>query len=395
MRAILLVSILTTLAPTASAVAQREAARDASGTRRVVIAGAEHVLDPVYWLLVGRDGSIYLPADDELTIRRFTARGAELAAFGRRGGGPGELRRADWAGWLGDTLWVNDSRQNRTVFFDPSGRHITQTRWPTKTTPALVSSSTGTEVPVPIFPAAWTSTRAMVFLAGAPAGMVIRDRSATQPPDALLLRAEARTGQELGRAALRGRPSTACSTYLGARPRGMSVRIPHCPDRLHHTAPDGGSFAWLTQPTDDGAAGGYRIVLLSVTGDTLVDATASVTRPTIPAASRDAALRDLLTFIRELRRELEPQARAVALPVHYPSVDAVLAGPGARVWVRTPGDRADRVVWRCHAPRSAAQVEVVLPRAFRAKAVRDCIMTGTEFDSDGVEDVVQYTVGGC
>lgn len=387
--------IVALFLPLSTVAAQRPMLRDASGSRQVMISGVEEVLDPIHWLLVSEDGTMYFPGDDQVAVRRFSRDGVELSGFGRRGSGPGEIRVADWAGWVEDKIWINDSRQRRTVFFDAHGGYISQANWPMGSTLAPLRSSRGELVPYPVFPAAWTSLGEFAYLVGAPAGMILDDPSSKTPPDALLVRAVSNTGVEVGRIAFQGRVPAGCSTYLGVRPRGMSVRIPHCPTLLHQASQDGSLYVWLTQSSDDAANGGYRALLLSVTGDTLFDHRVAMTRPRVTPATRDKAKEDLLDFVRRIRKDLEPQARAVGAREYLPAADAVLVGSNGIVWVRTPSERSDRAAWRCHSARSRSAVGVTLPDDFVAKALRGGVMTGVEVSPDGIESVVQYAVGTC
>lgn len=86
--------------------------------------------DPDDWLtrfdhlVVGPDGRIYTPHEQEKLIRVHDAEGRLVRAFGREGAGPGEFRRLDAIGLLGDTLWVFDMGNSRFSYFTLDGEPI-------------------------------------------------------------------------------------------------------------------------------------------------------------------------------------------------------------------------------------------------------------------------------
>lgn len=72
-------------------------------------------------LIVAPDGRIYTAHDQEKLIRIHDAEGRLVRAFGREGSGPGEFRRLNALGLLGDTLWVFDSGNTRFSYFTLEG----------------------------------------------------------------------------------------------------------------------------------------------------------------------------------------------------------------------------------------------------------------------------------
>ena len=72
-------------------------------------------------LTVGPDGRIYTVHRQENLIRIHDPTGRPAGTIGRAGDGPGEFRGVSRMGWVGDTLWVLDTRFYRFSFFDADG----------------------------------------------------------------------------------------------------------------------------------------------------------------------------------------------------------------------------------------------------------------------------------
>lgn len=86
--------------------------------------------DPEYSLTyfgdieVGPDGTMYTLHAVDREVRMFSADGTSLSSFAGEGDGPGELQNASSMGWVGDTLWVLDTRGYRFNQYDPSGAFL-------------------------------------------------------------------------------------------------------------------------------------------------------------------------------------------------------------------------------------------------------------------------------
>lgn len=62
---------------------------------------------------MGPDGRIVVPLLQDQQV--YDAAGSLKAAFGRRGGGPGEFQGIGTMGFAGDTLWIYDARLRRVT----------------------------------------------------------------------------------------------------------------------------------------------------------------------------------------------------------------------------------------------------------------------------------------
>jgi len=77
----------------------------------------DYSLTRVGSLAVGADGAIYVGQPEESLIRVFDREGHFERVLGRPGAGPGEFRRLNGMGWLGDTLWAIDGRLQHVNMF--------------------------------------------------------------------------------------------------------------------------------------------------------------------------------------------------------------------------------------------------------------------------------------
>ena len=62
----------------------------------------------IRWMGVAGDGTIAVLQGQDSGVRFFDSSGNDLGLVGRKGEGPGEFQWPAQAGWIGDTLWVND-----------------------------------------------------------------------------------------------------------------------------------------------------------------------------------------------------------------------------------------------------------------------------------------------
>lgn len=75
-------------------------------------------------LVVDEDGRIYVGQRMEKEVKVFSPEGELLHTIGRGGEGPGEFSRPGKVGWLGDTLWVSESRFPKVSFFQKDGTFV-------------------------------------------------------------------------------------------------------------------------------------------------------------------------------------------------------------------------------------------------------------------------------
>lgn len=85
----------------------------------------ETIFNQVYAIDIGSDGSLYVLEYSAGEIRVFSEAGEYVRTIGRRGDGPGELRRPGALGVREDTLWVHDGDAQKVELFTTDGLHAT------------------------------------------------------------------------------------------------------------------------------------------------------------------------------------------------------------------------------------------------------------------------------
>lgn len=103
-----------------TAAAQNPPALRATAESR--ISGDDQLLVPFNTLLVGPDGRIVVPQNQDGQLVFFDANGKRLGTFGHKGAGPGEFSLLDGTmGWRGGTLRVYDVNNGRRLTRIDSG----------------------------------------------------------------------------------------------------------------------------------------------------------------------------------------------------------------------------------------------------------------------------------
>ncbi|HKS05764.1 MAG TPA: hypothetical protein VJR92_05585 [Gemmatimonadaceae bacterium] len=343
--------------------------------------GVAHDFSTIRSILVGRDGRVVVPLEQDHHFRVFDAAGKQIAAVGRAGSGPGEFDDvASFVGWLGDTLWVHDFNPRRLTLISPLN--------------AVVRSANT----VPPVTAAGSSDRPRITMTNVPVRALFADgtmlvRWGFGPPD----------------------PETFAPTdvrLVVVSPAGEVVRevtrLPKGAGVVSHRMPDGGVHNAVvpfyarpleaisaagdrvaTLTTDVGSAT-YALTVVRTTGDTVFAKTYPFTGARISTAAKDSALATITSRQPETGIQLRSKA-APLVPDVYAPVTAVLFGEDDTVWLRVHSANAN--------PRysvldgtGALMGQVVLPvRATLARASRTSLWT-IERDADDVPSIVRYRI---
>lgn len=335
------------------------------------IRGAREGLSTVSAIAVGRDGTMTVWQPEDMQLRRFDRQGRPLATIGRRGSGPDEFAMLGPHGWLGDTLWIADPRNRRTMFIGPRHRVHRSAPWP----------ATGRD-----------GTMLDLFAITARGEMIVRaaSRGTTSEGFPLL-----RRGSD-GRAGLAvayvpdGPPAACLRPWRSGRTQGESL-VPFCGRPFWDIAKDGSRIVMATQDPIAASRGApqYRIVVLDATGDTLVARRFRETSRLIPRDVLDSAV---------ARRARGPRPtltlatlRGGILPVAYPPVVGLLLGRDGTIWVGLRSDDA-RPRWTVLGADGTPLARIVLPPRARLVAAERSTLWVIEPDPDGVHDIVRYHV---
>lgn len=96
--------------------------------KREIVIGSlndpSQTLTNLHDLVVDDSGRIYASQPMEQKVKVFSPLGELLYTIGRKGEGPGEFSRPGKVGWMGDTLWVSETRMPKVSLFEADGTFI-------------------------------------------------------------------------------------------------------------------------------------------------------------------------------------------------------------------------------------------------------------------------------
>jgi hypothetical protein len=95
------------------------------GVPRTLIAGTSTDMDLRRQPIVAISNSGQVAVADGATFVGVIDGSGRVQRVGRAGSGPGEVQQASAVGWMGDTLWVIDSRLRRITWFHAGRLHRT------------------------------------------------------------------------------------------------------------------------------------------------------------------------------------------------------------------------------------------------------------------------------
>jgi hypothetical protein len=334
-------------------------------------------LVPIPGLTVGQDGAIFLMQPQDGVVRVFSPTGLPAGSFGGRGMGPGEFAAMSRMGWLGDTLWVSDSRAARLTLVSPSGDFIRTMPSPTRASPP------------PHAPSGFPSFPFAITLAIAAPDAVVSQLSTAHnqdlPPAFRGRFLVARVGVD---AVIRG--------VIGSFPTGEAIMV--LPGGTVVAAP----FANL--PRFSVALNGERMVLaypghggmtpdsvyvlvMTTQGDTVFETTYRRQLRPIPRATAESTITSIAARVRD-PTERAAFRRTASLPEFYP-INGVLIGMDDSVFI----EEAHGLEGRNYTVISGDGAWIgstSLPAGVRLAAACLGRLWGIERDALGVESVVVY-----
>lgn len=244
---------------------------------------------------VDDDGRIYVLDAQASEVRVFDSSGAHVRSFGRRGAGPGELRRGVIAGWGPEgALWVTDQANARYSAFTPAGELVATHR----------RTSRFSMRP-------WPGT---IDTAGRILDVAVRGRD-----ERVIIRVEPGTG--------------ATDTFPLPHYDQPSFDILNAAGRPMRSAgvPYAGRLLWKLDSTGhlwSAVTDRYRIVRQTLAGDTVRIIELEREPQTVTAEDRDRALEDLADFV-----EAGGRVDASRIPSTKPLLHDFLLDDRGGVWV--------------------------------------------------------------
>jgi hypothetical protein len=287
----------------------------------------ESSLVPVSHLALAPDGSVWAAQGQDGQLLVVAQDGTPLSRVGGLGEGPGEFGGIQGLGWVGDTLWVTDNRNDRVTFVDGDGRLIGSMPRPrTEVGDDATASFTGLLLDGALF-------------TGGPSLAVLTDpNTPTSGDDPVLW--TARDGTTARPIAVRSgtRLQVVVTEMAGGEIRSISVfRQPWSDGSLVAIAPGGRSIAVVDRRLpDEGEPTAFRVTRIGIAGDTVW----STTRPYSPVEADRTRQDSVLARYAENGPSLEALEEVIFRPTIQPPASSVFVGRDGRTWVgrESPAD---------------------------------------------------------
>lgn len=338
-------------------------------------------LTTIGWVLPGRDGGVAIGQPKDRTVLFFDSAGALTSRFGRVGSGPGEFRSIGRAGWIGDTLWVDDVSQARITFISPSHQLVRVLPRPNTIRAGVIDSgpSARTMGILGVFADGAMLVSAMLPLTkGAPMPGWAAARSQSASPSVLVVASGKGAFQQVAG----WTPNDECGL-------AMTAQYVNCARIVAEVAPDGSRLGFVQTSTVGANAGTYRVVVLRSNGDTLVSRRYNYTKESIPSSVLDSLKRLAAS---------EPRApgplrgaNGPPIPKVYPPVVRMLFGQDGGIWLelRPRGRSKEYVILG----QSGAVVgRLTVPANVTIRAATGEIAWAVERDDDDLESVRRYRI---
>lgn len=336
------------------------------------IDGMEADLVPIGWMGVAGDGVIAVLQGQISGVRFFDSLGNSLGVVGRKGEGPGEFQFPAQAGWIGDSLWVNDFMLKRITLIS--------------TEPAVVR----TLPPIPsVRPAPEDQARFPVAPVYSP--------TALYPDGRLLVNSrggEAIEGSPLFLVAGDGvierlvleiprDPEETITVHQEGR--SAASKVPFYPSPEWAVASDGSRIGVLTTNITGPEAGTFRVSLSDALGGQVYRRAYPFQGIPIPKQVLDSVVE-----IRAARLGIETEMRNRIPPI-YPPVEKILLGADGRTWIRLhSGDESE--AWLILGSEGNPQGRVVLPARTTLHVANATHVWALERDELDVESIVRYRI---
>lgn len=340
------------------------------------IDGYETDLVPVHWVQASPSNSLALLQSQTQSARIFDQNCRSMGEVGRKGSGPGEFQRVVRGGWMGDSLWLSDTRLQRITVFSPS---LEAARTISVVPSVRVGGSAGAG-PVTYTiaaPYALYSGDTILMNAALPN---VPDEQSEAVPSSILIR-QVPGGQVEGPPLALPGPDEASVVAMGP--------IPFYPKAEWALAPDGSSLAEFTVSRYARAADTVRVKLTAITGAKIWEKAFRVAPVSIPSVVADSAV---TARTANRMRPVTPAQQAEmrdAIPSHYPPADFIVVGADNRIWIGLPPLETGKP-WVVLDASGELLGQVILNSAARIAAATSDMLWTTEYDSLGVPSLEAF-----
>lgn len=338
-----------------------------------------------------REGHVYVADKAARAVFVFDERGAPVRVIGREGRGPMEFRRPDRLGWLGDTLWVRDTANQRFTLID-SGSEV-------GTVPLSYQIDPSHEHLPPVGWGEWLLTGGALVIAPIAPWNILAQGHVISLPHIYRHRDDSVNRilfeRDVRHEVYGFRPQGAAVT------EGMFAYHPFASGDVV-TVPSDGSTIYIVN------RGEYRVTRMSPSGRVLWSR-----RYPFDRRPADTAIEEFASFMVDLMGDAQKRGfsspvafrRAVedglTVPEHLPPVSTALAAPDGSLWVRR--EAAGSSIYFASPSQVPGQVEwdlldadghivglTRLPIRFEALHAEGDAIWGVLRDEMGVPTVVKY-----
>jgi hypothetical protein len=318
------------------------------------------------------NGAIAVANGGSNEFRVFDRKGAFVAAFGRKGEGPGEFQQIGWTSHFGDTAVVYDgsSRRITTVLLSHSPRLV-------GTLAVTASDDRGFIIRGRLADGRW--------LVRADSRPDVNRRDAQRLPGYVGLIAPGATGGVAWQAQL---PDMSVFVYNpNPAEKMVNVGVAAFPASFVMTA--AGRTIWIGDPTTDtlvaidATTATRRTIRLSLPARPVTKAAVDVARAGELEGARTQADRDVV--------ELKYSTRL--LPARMPSYVSLTSGLAGEIWIEAEtSSRSDSTRYTVLSASGRAVARVSAAPGFRVSDIGADHVVGIHRDDDGVETVRWYSL---
>ncbi|MEO7355824.1 MAG: hypothetical protein ABIZ70_15855 [Gemmatimonadales bacterium] len=381
-------SLLAVLALLSPGELLAQAPRTLSVVRDLLIPADKADLSEAFIIAISPRGHIAVPQPGDGHIKVFSPTGA-MTTVGRTGEGPGEFRRANRVGYLGDSLWALDVGTSRISLFGPDLKLARSFAEPFSAMKAMQAPA-GVERPVITFLSqAVLSNGDLRAVASWHQGAPRPAWAADVDSGATLLVRISPLGAYQRRLAVH--PKSRCTISYTVAGGSGSTRIPFCAARVSTDWDATIGIAMVDTPEPRGTNAHYRVAVIRERGDTLFDRSYPFTA--IPVTK--GALDSVEASDAESRKGVPPSfAQGMPKPKPestYPPVRRVVLGRDNTVWLElrtTSGGHR----WLVLDPRGNQVGLVQLPYEVTLRVAERGMFWGVATDEDGLQGIVRYRV---
>jgi hypothetical protein len=277
-------------------------------------------LVPVDHLALAPDGSVWAAQGQDGQLLHLWPDGTPDRRVGGLGEGPGEFGGIQGVGWVGDTLWVTDNRNDRVTFLDLEGYLLGSIPRP--------RADVGEDAT-----ATFTGLLADgALFTGGPSLAVLTDPGTLAAGDDPLLWTDRDGGAARPIAVRSGtRPQVIVTDMAGGEIRSISIfGQPWSDGSLVAIAPGGAGIVVVDRslPTE-GDSPAFHVTRIGMSGDTAW----STTRTYSPVAADRARQDSLVAEYAENGPAVEVLEAALFLPATLPPASSAFLGRDGRTWV--------------------------------------------------------------